>query len=92
METQPVDETLAFMVDGNAVAGLLHEIFGVEMTAAHLECASCGKEGEVGSLWAFVESPGYDEVACPGTLVRIFLPVRYEPPSSLGRERLGLTT
>lgn len=39
-----------------------------------------------------VESPGYDEDACPGTTVRIFLPVRYEPPSSLGRERLGLTT
>lgn len=39
-----------------------------------------------------VESPGYDEEACPGTTVRIFLPVRYEPPSSAGRERLGLTT
>jgi signal transduction histidine kinase len=39
-----------------------------------------------------VESPGYDEAACPGTLVRIFLPVRYDPPSSLGRERLGLMT
>ena len=32
-----------------------------------------------------VESPGYDEEACPGTTVRIFLPVRYEPPSSAGR-------
>jgi signal transduction histidine kinase len=39
-----------------------------------------------------VESPGYDEAACPGTLVRIFLPVRYEPPSALGRVRLGLTS
>jgi signal transduction histidine kinase len=39
-----------------------------------------------------VESPGYDEDACPGTTVRIFLPVRYEPPSSVGRDRLGLTT
>ena len=39
-----------------------------------------------------VESPGYDEEACPGTTVRIFLPVRYEPPLSPGRERLGLTT
>jgi signal transduction histidine kinase len=39
-----------------------------------------------------VESPGYDEAACPGTTVRIFLPVRYDPPSSVGRDRLGLTT
>jgi signal transduction histidine kinase len=39
-----------------------------------------------------VDSPGYDEDACPGTTVRIFLPVRYEPPSAAGRERLGLTT
>ncbi len=39
-----------------------------------------------------VESPGYDEDACPGTTVRIFLPVRYDPPSSVGRDRLGLTT
>jgi len=39
-----------------------------------------------------VESPGYDEDTCPGTAVRIFLPVRYEPPSSTGRDRLGLTT
>jgi signal transduction histidine kinase len=39
-----------------------------------------------------VESTGYDEDACPGTSVRIFLPVRYDPPSSVGRDRLGLTT
>ena len=38
-----------------------------------------------------VESPGHDDEACPGTTARIFLPVRYEPPSSAGRERLGLT-
>ncbi|CAG0936145.1 two-component system, OmpR family, phosphate regulon sensor histidine kinase PhoR [Thermoflexales bacterium] len=39
-----------------------------------------------------VESAGYDEDACPGTTVRVFLPVRYDPPSSVGRDRLGLTT
>ncbi len=64
METQPVDENLALMVDGNALAGLLNEIFGVEMTAAPLECASCGREGEMGSLWAFLESPGF-VLRCP---------------------------
>ena len=39
-----------------------------------------------------VESPGYDEEKCPGTIVRIFLPVRYAPPSSVGRDRLGLSS
>ncbi len=38
-----------------------------------------------------VESPGYDEEKCPGTTVRIFLPVRYTPPLSAGRDRLGLS-
>ena len=29
-----------------------------------------------------IESPGYDEEKCPGTTVRILLPVRYQPPPS----------
>jgi hypothetical protein len=64
MQTQPFDENLALMVDGNALAGLLNEIFGMEMTTAPLECASCGREGEMGSLWAFLEGPGY-VLRCP---------------------------
>jgi signal transduction histidine kinase len=39
-----------------------------------------------------VDSPGYDEDACPGTTVRVFLPVRYDPPSSVGRDRLGFSS
>ena len=46
------------MLDANATAGLLHEIFGVEMTATPTECASCGNEGEIGTLLAFVQGPG----------------------------------
>ena len=34
------------MLDANATAGLLYEIFGAEMTAAPTECANCGKEAE----------------------------------------------
>ncbi|OGO27387.1 MAG: hypothetical protein A2136_01515 [Chloroflexi bacterium RBG_16_54_11] len=52
------------MLDGNAMAGLLHELFDVEMTVADLECANCGRHGEMGSLWAFVETPGY-VLRCP---------------------------
>jgi len=46
------------MLDANAAAGLLYEIFGVEMTAAPTECANCGNEGEIGELLAFVHGPG----------------------------------
>jgi hypothetical protein len=46
------------MLDANATAGLLYEIFGTEMTAEPTECANCGNEGEIGSLLAFTQGPG----------------------------------
>ena len=46
------------MLDANATAGLLHEIFGVEMTAEPTECANCGNEAEIGTLLAFTHGPG----------------------------------
>lgn len=54
----------SYMLDGNAMAGLLHELFDVEMTVAPVECATCGQYGELGSLWAFIASPGY-VLRCP---------------------------
>jgi hypothetical protein len=46
------------MLDANATAGLLQEIFGVEMTASPTECANCGNEDEIGTLLAFIQGPG----------------------------------
>ena len=46
------------MLDANATAGLLHEIFGLEMTAEPTECANCSKEAEMGTLLAFTQGPG----------------------------------
>jgi hypothetical protein len=46
------------MLDANATAGILYEIFGVEMTASPTECANCGKQGEMGELLAFTQGPG----------------------------------
>ncbi|MFI5271905.1 MAG: DUF6510 family protein [Ktedonobacterales bacterium] len=40
----------AFRLDGNAAAGLLAEIFVVEMTNAQSTCAHCGHTGPLGSL------------------------------------------
>ena len=55
-ETRDINREL--MLDANATAGLLHEIFGVEMTASPTECANCGNEGEIGTLLAFTQGPG----------------------------------
>ncbi len=54
-----IDPNQELMLDGNALAGLLQEIFGTEMTAVPSQCAGCGNEAEVGSLLAFTQGPGY---------------------------------
>jgi Family of unknown function (DUF6510) len=38
------------MLDGNAAAGLLQEIFAVEMTTVVGICDHCGTSGEVGTM------------------------------------------
>jgi hypothetical protein len=55
-ETGDINRKL--MLDANAAAGVLYEIFGAEMTASPTECAHCGKEGEIGTLLAFTQGPG----------------------------------
>jgi hypothetical protein len=55
-ETTDINREL--MLDANATAGLLYEIFGVEMTAEPTECANCGNESEMGTLLAFTHGPG----------------------------------
>src|SRR5258706_7662393 len=57
MEETP-DINRELMLDANATAGLLYEIFGTEMTASPTECANCGNQGEVGTLLAFTQGPG----------------------------------
>jgi hypothetical protein len=45
-------------LDGNAIGGLLYEVFGVEMTAAAAACASCGARGHVAELVVYLQAPG----------------------------------
>ena len=45
-------------VDGNAIGGLLHEVFGTEMTAAPARCGSCGMSGPVAAMVVYREAPG----------------------------------
>jgi len=58
MDEQYEDINRELMLDGNAVAGLLQEVFGVEMTANPAECAHCGVVSDLGALWAFTQAPG----------------------------------
>jgi Zn finger protein HypA/HybF involved in hydrogenase expression len=43
----------ALMLDGNAVAGVLQEVFAVEMTTAIGTCNACGANEPVGALHVF---------------------------------------
>lgn len=57
-------ETAELKLDGNAIGGLLREIFVMEMTAAQGTCSSCGAVNEVGRLHVYVHAPG-TVVRCP---------------------------
>ena len=52
-------------LDGNAIGGLLREIFALEMTAAESTCAGCGAVNAVGRVEVYVHAPG-TVVRCPG--------------------------
>jgi hypothetical protein len=41
------------MLDGNAIAGMLTEVFVVEMTTATMTCGNCGTSGAVGAMHVF---------------------------------------
>ena len=60
-----MDLNRSLMLDGNALAGMLQEVFSMEMTASPTRCSHCGYEGAVGTLLAFVCSPGL-VLRCPG--------------------------
>jgi predicted RNA-binding Zn-ribbon protein involved in translation (DUF1610 family) len=41
------------MVDGNAIGGLLQEVFAVEMTTAVGTCTNCGASEEIGAVHVY---------------------------------------
>jgi Zn finger protein HypA/HybF involved in hydrogenase expression len=51
-------------LDGNAIAGLLAEIFNMEMTTAEGTCRGCGTVNAVGRVDVYVNAPG-TVVRCP---------------------------
>jgi Zn finger protein HypA/HybF involved in hydrogenase expression len=57
-------QTSDMKLDGNAIGGLLREIFTMEMTTAVGTCASCGAVNEIARLQVYVHAPG-TVVRCP---------------------------
>ena len=51
-------------LDGNAIGGMLLEVFGAEMTAAIGTCGNCGTTGPVAGLAVYLRGPG-TVVRCP---------------------------
>ena len=45
-------------LDGNAIAGQLLDVFGVELTTAIATCATCGEVGQVAEFVVYVRAPG----------------------------------
>jgi Family of unknown function (DUF6510) len=45
-------------VDGNALAGVLGEVFVHEMTSARIACDGCGEVEPIGAEHAYVQTPG----------------------------------
>ena len=50
------------VLDGNAIGGLLLELFGTELTAAPCTCGACGARAELARLDVYLD--------CPGVVVR----------------------
>lgn len=46
------------VLDGNAAAGLLREIFVLDITTAQIQCEACGSTGAVGSLHLYAAPMG----------------------------------
>ena len=45
-------------LDGNAAAGVLQEIFGIEMTTVAATCATCGAVAPIGASSLYTGGPG----------------------------------
>lgn len=66
-------EPEALKLDGNAAAGILQEIFAVEVTAALGTCDGCGAVEAVGAVVVYARGPG-TVLRCPhcdGVLAKI---------------------
>jgi len=60
-------------LDGNAAAGVLREVFAIDVTSAHGECVGCGNTGPMAEARVFADSPGLVLrcASCDAVLLRL---------------------
>lgn len=63
----------ADVLDGNAAAGVLREIFAIELTAAIGQCDGCGRRGPLAEARLYTSAPGLVVrcIGCDGVLLRV---------------------
>ncbi len=61
-------------LDGNAIAGLLQDVFSSEMTTATGTCGTCGSGSVLAELVVYLQAPG-TVVRCPvcGNIMMVFI-------------------
>jgi hypothetical protein len=64
-------------LDGNAIGGLLLDVFGAEMTTATGRCGSCGRASLVAELAVYLWAPG-TVVRCPACTAVLMVFVRIQ--------------
>lgn len=60
-------------LDGNAIGGLLGQVFTVDVTAAVGRCAGCGRTGMMAEAHVYVDAPGAVArcAGCEAVLMRV---------------------
>ncbi len=70
--TEPEDAAPRFL-DGNAVGGVLADVFAVDVTAAVGRCAGCGRTAVLADTRVYLDAPGIVVrcAGCEGVLLRV---------------------
>ncbi len=64
-------------VDGNAIAGLLQDVFGAETTTATGTCVGCGARSEVAGFEVYLRAPGtVARCRSCGTILMVLVTIR----------------
>jgi len=64
-------------LDGNAIGGLLIDVFGADMTGANGTCGTCGATGPVAEQVVYRQAPGtVARCRACGNIVMVFVEVR----------------
>lgn len=53
-----MNDDVESLLDGNAAAGELREIFAVDVTVATGQCASCGRTARLAQARVYTQAPG----------------------------------